>query len=211
MLAGPRRLRASTALERPLATRPDSLLRGGAAGERRVAAIAHAQPSTSHSAPGKGFRFARGWRKQKRWINGRSGDQAEALGDRAAACLIARRCKHHGVAGCARSLWRSPTRGPSGRSLSRNAIAPPAATSVIACVALRSSAPAPADRSDVADAIARRDVAEPRKRSRGWQHPGRSRLDRTREPTHAASGYFQDSGHGTADLSFGGRCLPRRG
>ena len=41
--------------------------------------------------------------------------------------------------GCARSLWRSPTRGPSGRSLSRNAIAPPAATSVIACVAERSS------------------------------------------------------------------------
>jgi hypothetical protein len=63
----------------------------------------------------------------------------------------------------------------------------------------------------VADAIARRDVAEPRKRSRGWQHPGRSRLERTREPTHAASGYFQDSGHGTADLCFGGRCLPRRG
>jgi len=140
VLAGPRRLRASTALERPLATRPDSLLRVGAAGERRVAAIAHAQPSTSHSAPGEGFRFARGWRKQKRWINGRSGDQAEALGDRAAACLIARRCKHHGVAGCARSLWRSPTRGPSGRSLSRNAIAPPAATSVIACVAKRKSA-----------------------------------------------------------------------
>jgi hypothetical protein len=99
VLAGSRRLRASTALERPLATRPDSLLRGGAAGERRVAAIAHAQPSTSHSAPGEGFRFARGWRKQKRWINGRSGDQAEALGDRAAACLLARRCKHHGVAG----------------------------------------------------------------------------------------------------------------
>jgi hypothetical protein len=49
---------------------------------------------------GKGLPLrARGWRKQKRWINGRSGDQAEALGDRAAACLLARRCKHHGVAG----------------------------------------------------------------------------------------------------------------
>ena len=35
VLAGPRRLRASTALERPLASRPDSLLRSRAAGERR--------------------------------------------------------------------------------------------------------------------------------------------------------------------------------
>ena len=55
----------------------------------------------------------------------------------AAACLLARRCKHTASRGCARSLWTSPTRGPSGRSLSRNAIAPPAATSVIACVAFR--------------------------------------------------------------------------
>jgi hypothetical protein len=93
---------------------------------------------------GKGLPLrARGWRKQKRWINGRSGDQAEALGDRAAACLLARRCKHHGAVAGVRSIAIEIADARAIRTIAlEKCDCPAGATSVIACVAKRKFAPA---------------------------------------------------------------------
>ena len=62
---------------------------------------------------------------------------------------------------------------PSRPAGCRNLAVRPGAPCLVPTCPADPSSPARSRPRKVADAIARNDVAEPRKRSRGWQHPGR--------------------------------------